>query len=55
MQTVPAMRDEILKTEGYPDVLKKGRDIDIIEKKNFGKVIDDNIYVFSISIGGDMR
>ena len=53
MQTVPAMRDEILKTEGYSDVLKKGRDI--IEKKNFGKVIDDNIYVFSISIGGDMR
>jgi hypothetical protein len=53
MQTVPAMRDEILKTEGYSDVLKKGRDI--IEKKKFGKVIDDNIYVFSISIGGDMR
>jgi len=24
MQTVPAMRDEILKTEGYSDVLKKG-------------------------------
>ena len=53
MPTIHAMRDEMLKTEGYSDVLKKGRDV--IEKKKFGKVIDDNVYVFSISIGGDMR
>mgnify|MGYP000889481751 CR=1 FL=1 len=35
MPTIRAMSDEMLKTEGYSDVLKKGRDV--IEKKNLVK------------------